>query len=164
MKLSAYATALGSALLVMSCSDSGGNAAHRWLEATVTPGQAPATLPALPDIIDTPAVKYDSAEFADPFLARHAFAHVRAPSDGLADNPLARFPSSDLAALQLIGMLKKNDVTVALVSNGLRYENIRVGEFLGREQAEVTAISSEGVATRLSDGQMVLLKFNKRSP
>lgn len=148
---------------MMGCSDAGSHAAHRWLESAAISDRASASLPPLPDMVDTPAVNYDPAGFADPFSVRLASAYVRATSEGLVDNPRARFPATDLDALQLIGLLKKSDVTVALVSNGQRYENIRVGDVLGREQAEVAAISSDGVVAQLSDGRNTLLKFNKRS-
>lgn len=163
MKLPLYATLLGASILVMGCSDAGSHAAHRWLESAASGGRTSASLPSLPDIVDTPPVNYDPAGFADPFSARPASVYVRATSDALVDNPRARFPGTDLDALQLIGLLKNDDVTVALVSNGQRYENIRVGDVLGREQAEVTAVSSQGVLARLSDGRNTLLKFTKRS-
>jgi hypothetical protein len=50
-----------------------------------------------------------------------------------------------------------------LVSDGARYENLRKGDFLGREQVEVLSITERGILLRQSDGLERLMKFNQRS-
>jgi Tfp pilus assembly protein PilP len=74
-----------------------------------------------------------------------------------------RFPEASVESLRLVALLRKQGQSVGLVSDGARYENLRKGDFLGREQVEVLSITERGILLRQSDGLERLMKFNQRS-
>lgn len=150
-------------LLVLGCSESGQIAAHHWIESQSVSAPAAGAMPERRDVIDTAPVAYNGALLSDPFSSRSLQTGLKASTDVAVGSPLIRFSSATLDGLQVVGLLKNQGSTVALISYSGRYENIRVGDLLGQDGAEVVSITSDGVSMRLADGSKTQLRFKKGS-
>lgn len=149
--------------LLIGCWDSGDHAARAWIEIQrLTPGLA-VSIPVLNNVIDTEPVAYNATGAADPFSPKTA---LQSRNDAVTSNHGAqpvRFPEASIESLRLIVLLRKQGQSVALISDGVRYVDLHMGDFLGSERFEVLSISGEGILLRQDDGREQRMKFNQRS-
>lgn len=150
-------------VLITGCWSSGESAAQAWIANQREALGGDVTLPALNGVIDTEPVTYNAKGAADPFSPKVALQSRNDIVTSIHGAQNVRFPEASVESLRLVALLRKQGQSVGLVSDGARYENLRKGDFLGREQVEVLSITERGILLRQSDGLERLMKFNQRS-
>ncbi len=150
-------------VLLSGCLDSGENAAQAWIATQQASSEVVSVLPVVPEVIDTAPAAYNAKGAPNPFSPKAALLSRHGAVVQSNATVLVRFSEVTLESLRVVALLRKQGQSVALVSDGVRYEHIRVGELLGNERAEVLEMTGRGVLVRHADGQEVLLKFNLRS-
>jgi len=150
-------------MLLNGCLGSGEDAAKAWMANQQT-ASGPTVQPmALPEVVDTAPVTYNVKGAADPFSPKALLASRHDKELSTHGTATLRFPDTALESIRVVALLRKQGRRIGLVSDGVRYENLRVGDFVGREQAEVVLITDQEILVRQADGKELQMTFNQRS-
>ncbi len=111
----------------------------------------PGPLEPLPEIPQIDTYVYEPASRRDPFAMddRTARAAMPRPSDGIAPDPLRRkeeLEQFSLDSLRMVGTLEQHETRWGLVvtPDGILHR-VRVGNYLGQNNGQITRISPEGI-------------------
>jgi type IV pilus assembly protein PilP len=111
----------------------------------------PGPLEPLPDLPTVDTFLYEPGERRDPFVMdeRIAQAVMPTPSGGIAPDPLRRreeLEQYSLDSLKMVGTLEQNETRWALVvtPDGFLHR-VRVGNYLGQHNGQITLISPERI-------------------
>ena len=151
------------AVLVSACSASGEDAANEWIQAQSV-GEKIGSVSALPPVRDTPSATYSAKDVVDPFLpGRIAKTRMR-DTIGLAGfSGKVHFAETAVDALRVVGFLEVQGQYVCVLEGPSGYGNARMGDRLGSQQAEITAISAKGIRLRQTDGAESWMPISRRS-
>ena len=106
----------------------------------------------------TPTFAYDSSGRRDPFDASKLATELSDPDLALrpdAGRPRDALEAFQLDSLHMVGSLRRAGKTVAVVQAEQQLHQVRVGDHLGQDYGEVTAISEDAIAIaeRVQDNQ-----------
>jgi type IV pilus assembly protein PilP len=111
----------------------------------------PGPLEPLPEIPQVDTYVYDPGNRRDPFAMDDRTAQAAMPrqSDGIAPDPLRRkeeLEQFSLDSLRMVGTLEQNETRWGLVvtPDGILHR-VRVGNYLGQQNGQITRISPEGI-------------------
>jgi type IV pilus assembly protein PilP len=142
-------TALMTALLTSGCGGSGMDELNDYVEKVKQ--RSPGPLEPLPEIPQVDTYVYDPGNRRDPFAMDDRTAQAAMPrqSDGIAPDPLRRkeeLEQFSLDSLRMVGTLEQNETRWGLVvtPDGILHR-VRVGNYLGQQNGQITRISPEGI-------------------
>lgn len=154
---------IGSCLLLGGCSLSGEDAANQWVQSR-TPMAVSLNASVVPELVDTPPAVFTAKPVADPFIPGRIGQTLSAGRDvqgGLGDR--WQFADSPIDALRVVGFLEVNGRYIVVMEGGTGSLNIKVGDRLGNQQAEVIDISKQGIRLRQTDGSESWMPISRRS-
>lgn len=150
-------------LTLSGCSGNGEEAAAQWIRSQSLV-ERPGLSALLPGIVDTPPAAYNVKDVVDPFLPTRILKLSR------RDEPRPagffgriHFSEAALETLRVVGFLEVQGQYVGVLEGAAGYGNARIGDRLGREQAEVMGISAKGIRLRQTDGPEFWMPISKRS-
>jgi type IV pilus assembly protein PilP len=136
-------------LLSAACGRSGIDELGEYVEQVKQ--RPPGPLEPLPDIPPVDTFLYEPGERRDPFVMddRTAQAVIPNTSGGIAPDPLRRreeLEQYSLDSLKMVGTLEQNETRWALVvtPDGILHR-VRVGNYLGKNNGQITLISPESI-------------------
>jgi type IV pilus assembly protein PilP len=142
-------TALMTALLTSGCGGSGMDELNDYVEKVKQ--RDPGPLEPLPEIPQVDTYVYDPGNRRDPFAMDDRTAQAAMPrqTDGIAPDPLRRkeeLEQFSLDSLRMVGTLEQNETRWGLVvtPDGILHR-VRVGNYLGQQNGQITRISPEGI-------------------
>lgn len=142
---------------------SGEDAAAQWVQSR-TPLETPVDSMVLPKLVDTPPAVFSARHVVDPFApgrieqSRNSEGVIR---DGLEDR--WRFADVPLDSLRVVGFLEVKGRYVAVLEGGSGFVNVKVGDRLSNQQAEILDISKQGIFLRQKDGSESWMPIARRS-
>lgn len=105
------------------------------------------TIPAVPELIDTPPANFD-AKANNPFDP----ARLSVKAGGRSVQPGVIFPDVPVSALWVVGFISGvGSEKGAIVKSGAQYRTIRKGDRIGEQVALVKEIEGEGLLLDLGD-------------
>jgi type IV pilus assembly protein PilP len=114
--------------------------------------QPPGPLEPIPEVPQVDTFVYEPGNRRDPFVMDDRTAQATMPqqSTGVAPDPLRRreeLEQYSLDALRMVGTLEQNETRWGLVvtPDGVLHR-VRVGNYLGQNNGQITQISPEGIA------------------
>ncbi len=147
--LPALPPALLAALLLAACSGSNMEALQAYIEKVKQ--RPPAPLEPLPEIPQVDTYVYEPGNRRDPFAMDDRTARAVMPQrgDGIAPDPLRRkeeLEQFSLDSLRMVGTLEQYETRWGLVltPDGILHR-VRVGNYLGQNNGQITRISPEGI-------------------
>ncbi|WP_295881272.1 pilus assembly protein PilP [uncultured Thiohalocapsa sp.] len=112
----------------------------------------PQPLEPIPEVPQVDTFVYEPGNRRDPFVMDDRTAQATMPqqSTGVAPDPLRRreeLEQYSLDALRMVGTLEQNDTRWGLIMSpdGVLHR-VRVGNYLGQNNGQITQISPEGIA------------------
>lgn len=112
----------------------------------------PGPLEPIPEVPQVDTFVYEPGDRRDPFVMDDRTAQAAAPhhSSGVAPDPLRRreeLEQYSLDSLRMVGTLEQNETRWGLVvtPDGVLHR-VRVGNYLGRNNGQITQISPEAIA------------------
>lgn len=145
----AWLLALLIAILLGGCGGSDMDQLQSYVEKVKQ--RPPGPLEPLPEIPQIDTYVYEPASRRDPFAMddRTARAAMPRPSDGIAPDPLRRkeeLEQFSLDSLRMVGTLEQHETRWGLVvtPDGILHR-VRVGNYLGQNNGQITRISPEGI-------------------
>lgn len=114
----------------------------------------PGALEPIPKVPQVATFIYEPGNRRDPFVMDDRTAQATLPRQGtgIAPDPLRRreeLESFALDSLQMVGTLEQNDTRWGLIvaPDGVLHR-VRVGNYLGQNNGQITNISPEGIAVK----------------
>jgi type IV pilus assembly protein PilP len=114
----------------------------------------PAALEPIPEVPQVDTFIYEPGNRRDPFVMDDRTAQATMPRQGtgIAPDPLRRreeLESFALDSLRMVGTLEQNDTRWGLIvaPDGVLHR-VRVGNYLGQHNGQITNISPEGIAVK----------------
>ncbi|MCH5375339.1 MAG: pilus assembly protein PilP, partial [Planctomycetes bacterium] len=145
----AWLTAFLIAMLLGGCGGSDMDELQSYVDKVKQ--RPPAPLEPLPEIPQIDTYVYEPGSRRDPFAMddRTARAAMPRPSDGIAPDPLRRkeeLEQFSLDSLRMVGTLEQHETRWGLVvaPDGILHR-VRVGNYLGQNNGQITRISPEGI-------------------
>jgi type IV pilus assembly protein PilP len=145
----AWLLALLIALLLCGCG--GANMDELQSYVAKVKQRPPGPLEPLPEIPQIDTYVYEPGNRRDPFAMddRTARAAMPRPTDGIAPDPLRRkeeLEQFSLDSLRMVGTLEQHETRWGLVvtPDGILHR-VRVGNYLGQNNGQITRISPEGI-------------------
>lgn len=154
---------IGSCFLLGACSVSGEEAASQWVQSR-TPLVAPANSSVVPTLVDTPPAVYTAKHVVDPF-APGRIGHPLAPGSDIQAVIGERwyFADAPVDSLRIVGFLEVKGRYIGVVEGSAGSVNVKAGDRLGNQQAEIIDISKQGIRLRQADGSESWLPIARRS-
>ncbi len=136
-------------LLLVACGSDEHSDLKQWM--TESAKDLHGHVPPLPEIKPFPVVSYEAADQLDPFSPAKVVPEKRAGGAGLKPDfdrpkePLEAFP---LEALKMVGVLRKNSVTYALINgSGVVYQ-VRAGNHMGQNFGFIVSVTESEINLR----------------
>lgn len=154
---------IGSCFLLGACSVSGEEAASQWVQSR-TPLVAPANSSVLPTLVDTPPAVYTAKHVIDPFAPGRIGQSFTSGSNVQAViGERWHFADAPVDSLRIVGFLEVKGRYVGVVEGSAGSANVKAGDRLGNQQAEIIDISKQGIRLRQTDGSESLMPIDRRS-
>lgn len=150
-------------LLVSACSANGERAANEWIKSQAVDAKIDSIAP-LPPIMDTPSAAYTAKAVVDPFLPGRITKTRMNETVALTERSgKVHFAETALDALRVVGFLEVQGQYVCVLEGASGYGNAKIGDRLGRQQAEIVAISAKGIRLQQTDGVESWMPISRRS-
>ncbi len=150
MRLAAWTGTLALGAALTGCGQADLDELRGYVEGVKA--RAPGALEPIPEVPLVDTFVYEPGNRRDPFVMDDRTARATMPQQttGVAPDPLRRREELEqyaLDSLRMVGTLERNDTRWALVTtpDGVLHP-VRVGNYLGTNNGQITQISPEGIA------------------
>lgn len=154
---------IGSCFFLGACSVSGEEAASQWMQSRTTL-VVPVNSSVVPTLVDTPPAVYTAKHVTDPFAPGRIGQSLASNSN---IQPVIgerwHFPDASVDSLRIVGFFEVKGRYIGIVEGSAGSANVKVGDRLGNQQAEIIDISKQGISLRQTDGSESLMPIGRRS-
>jgi type IV pilus assembly protein PilP len=150
MRLTAWTGTLALGIALSGCGQAKLDELQNYIERVKA--RPPGPLEPIPEVPQVETFVYEPGDRRDPFVMDDRTAQATMPqqTNGVAPDPLRRreeLEQYSLDSLRMVGTLEQYDTQWALIitPDGVLHR-VRVGNYLGKNNGQITQITPEGVA------------------
>jgi Tfp pilus assembly protein PilP len=154
---------MASYLVLGGCSVSGEDAANQWVQSR-TPMVAAFDASIVPALLDTPPAVFNAKDVVNPFMPARIGQALVSEKDVLPESGGQwQFADSPIDALRVVGFLEVKGHYIGMIEGSAGSINVKVGDRLGNQQAEIVDISKQGIRLRQMDDSESWMPIGRRS-
>lgn len=154
---------IASCMVLGACSVSGEDAANQWKQSR-TPTVAAFDASIVPALLDTPPAVFNAKDVVNPFMPGRIGQVLVSGKDIRSDlGGRWQFADSPIDALRVVGFMEIKGRYIGVIEGSAGSFNVKVGDRLGNQQAEIVDISKQGIRLRQMDESESWMPIGRRS-